>query len=206
MTTAKGFWNWMAARYARQPIADEASYEKKLAMTREHFEPDMRVVEFGCGTGSTAVLHAPYVASVLGIDVAENMVAIAREKAERAGAQNLEFRVGTLEDAVLEEASFDAALGLNILHLVPDLDVTLATVARVVKPGGFFASSTICAADVGGALGLIAKGTRWLPFLPNVRSFPVRDLEARIERAGFSIEERFEQAPGVVFLIARRAS
>ena len=30
MTTAKGFWNWMAARYARQPIADEASYEKKL--------------------------------------------------------------------------------------------------------------------------------------------------------------------------------
>ena len=48
MTTAKGFWNWMAARYARQPIADEASYEKKLAMTREHFEPDMRAARSRC--------------------------------------------------------------------------------------------------------------------------------------------------------------
>lgn len=204
MSTAAGFWNWMAARYARQPIADEASYEKKLAMTRARFSPDVRVVEFGCGTGSTAVRHAPHVASYLGIDVAENMVAIAREKAEAAGARHLDFRVGTLEEAGLGEASFDAALGLNVLHLVPDLDATLASVARVVVPGGFFASSTICADDVGGPMRWFAKATRWLPFMPTVRSFSVRDLVARIERAGFAIEERFEQAPGVVFLIARR--
>lgn len=204
MSTSTRFWNWMAARYSRQPIADEASYEKKLEMTRAHFTPDMHVVEFGCGTGSTAVVHAPHVASYLGVDVAENMIAIAREKAERAGVNQLEFVVGTLEEADLAEKSFDAALAMSILHLVPDLDATLATVARIVKPGGFFASSTLCADDVGGAFRLIAKVMTWIPFVPSVGAFSRADLEARIERAGFAIEERFEQRSGVVFLIARR--
>ncbi len=36
MGTAKGFWNWTAERYSRQAITDEASYQKKLAMTQKH--------------------------------------------------------------------------------------------------------------------------------------------------------------------------
>ena len=59
--TATRFWNWNAERYARQAIADEASYQKKLAITQSYLTPDMRVVEFGCGTGSTAIVHAPKV-------------------------------------------------------------------------------------------------------------------------------------------------
>lgn len=45
----------MAKRYARQPIADEAAYRRKLEVTRTYFRPDMHVLEFGCGTGSTAL-------------------------------------------------------------------------------------------------------------------------------------------------------
>lgn len=204
MSTATAFWNWLAPRYARQEIADEAAYEKKLAMTQARFAPEMRIVEFGCGTGSTAVRHAPHVRAYVGIDVAERMIAIAREKAELAGARHLDFVVGTLEGSGFEDASFDAALGLNILHLVPDLDETLASVARLVRPRGFFGSSTVCLDDVEGPFGRIGRLMRWIPFLPTVTSMTVEDLIAKIEDAGFEIEERFEQAPGVVFLIARR--
>ena len=204
MGTATRFWNWTAERYSRQAIADEASYEKKLAMTQKYLTPGMRVVEFGCGTGSTAILHAPAVRTYHAIDVSEKMIAIARGKAIEAGQSNLEFTVGTLEEADAPDASCEAILGLNILHLVPDLDSTLTTVARMLAPGGHFFSSTICLQNLQGNLRLLAHATRVLPFLPTVGSFSVNDLKRRIERAGFAIEESFEQRPGVVFLVALR--
>jgi ubiquinone/menaquinone biosynthesis C-methylase UbiE len=202
MGTATRFWNWNAERYSRQAIADEASYQKKLAITQKYLTPDMRVVEFGCGTGSTAIVHAPEVKTYDAIDVSEKMVEIGRAKAAEAGLSNLTFTVGTLEAAGAPDASCDAILGLNILHLVPDLDDTVATVARMLKPGGHFFSSTICLKNLRGNLRLLGLATRVLPFLPTVRSFSVEDLETRLESAGFAIAERFEQRPGVVFLVA----
>jgi ubiquinone/menaquinone biosynthesis C-methylase UbiE len=202
MGTATRFWNWTAERYSRQAIADEASYEKKLAMTQKHLTPEMRVAEFGCGTGSTAVLHAPLVKTYHAIDVSEKMIEIARGKAAEAGLSNIEFTVGTLEQANAPDASYEAILGLNILHLVPDLDETLATVARMLVPGGHFFSSTICLKNLQGSLRRLALAARVLPFLPTVGSFSVDDLRTRLESAAFAIEESFEQSPGVIFVVA----
>ncbi len=200
MGTAKAFWNWTAERYSRQSISDEASYQKKLAMTQKHLTRDSRVVEFGCGTGSTAIIHAPLVKSYHAIDVAENMIELARTKSTEAGLSNIQFSVGTLEEAKLPDASSDVVLALNILHLVPDLDGTLATVARVLEPGGRFFSSSVCLTDLKGPLKRLALVARVLPFLPSVGSISVSDLRRKIEAAGFEIEESFEQTPGVVFL------
>lgn len=58
---ASSFWDRTADKYAATPIADEASYQVKLAETRRRMRSDMNVLEFGCGTGSTALLHAPHV-------------------------------------------------------------------------------------------------------------------------------------------------
>ena len=69
MTQASKFWDKMAERYAKSPVADEESYQKKLQVTRDYFRPDMEVLEFGCGTGSTAIVHAPYVKHIQAIDV-----------------------------------------------------------------------------------------------------------------------------------------
>lgn len=204
MGTATRFWNWNAERYARQAIADEASYQKKLALTQKYLTSDMHVVEFGCGTGTTAIVHAPKVASYRAIDVSEKMIEIARGKAREAGLTNMAFTVGTLERAELPSASCQAALGLNILHLVPDLEETLATVARVVAPGGYFVSSTICLKDLSGGLRWLGLATRVLPFLPTVTSFSAVELEERLAAVGFEIEERFVQRPGVVFHVARK--
>ena len=202
MGTATHFWNWTAERYSRQAIADEASYQKKLAITQKYLTPDMHVVEFGCGTGSTAIMHAPAVKTYHAIDVSEKMIEIARGKAAEAGISNLSFTVGTLEEANVPDSSCDAILGLNILHLVPDLDGTLATVARMLAPGGRFFSSTICLKNLQGNLRRLALVARVLPFFPTVGSISVDDLKRRMERAGFAIEESFEQSPGVVFLVA----
>ena len=74
MSREARFWDRIAARYAKQPVADEAAYQKKLAKTREYFPPDMAVLEFGCGTGSTAMAHAPYVAHARATDLSDDEV------------------------------------------------------------------------------------------------------------------------------------
>lgn len=78
------FWNRIAKRYSNQPIADQVAYQRKLARTREHFRPDMDVLELGCGTGSTALLHTPYVKHIRAIE-------IARGKAEAQRIDNVTF-------------------------------------------------------------------------------------------------------------------
>ena len=81
MDQSTKFWDRIADRYSKQPIADEAAYEKKLRITREYFRPDMEVLEIGCGTGSTAIVHAPYVKHIQAIDLSSKMIEIAHAKA-----------------------------------------------------------------------------------------------------------------------------
>ncbi len=61
--TAK-FWDKMADKYAKKPVPNEEVYQIKKDLTREYFTPDSKVFEFGCGTGTTAISHAPFVKHV----------------------------------------------------------------------------------------------------------------------------------------------
>ena len=76
------FWDRIAEKYARRPVADEATYERKLAVTREYLTLESVVLELGCGTGSTAIAHAPFVKQVDATDLSPAMIGIAKRKAE----------------------------------------------------------------------------------------------------------------------------
>ena len=86
------FWDRHAERYSNSPVSDEESYQKKLQVTREYLRPDMDVLEFGAGTGSTAIAHAPHVKHIEAIDVSPKMVEIARGKAAANNVKNVTFR------------------------------------------------------------------------------------------------------------------
>ena len=74
MAEPAAFWNRIAAKYAASPISDEAAYARKLELTRARLRPDMEVLEFGCGTGGTARLHAPHVRSYRATDFSPAMI------------------------------------------------------------------------------------------------------------------------------------
>ncbi|MEM9771872.1 MAG: class I SAM-dependent methyltransferase, partial [Cyanobacteria bacterium P01_D01_bin.73] len=93
-----GFWDKIAEKYSKQPIADEASYEKKLAVTREYLKPGMELLEIGCGTGSTALFHAPYVKHIRAIDFSEKMIGIAQAKAADQNIENVTFEQSGIDD------------------------------------------------------------------------------------------------------------
>ena len=92
MADTSRFWDKLAEKYARQPVADEEAYRTKLRVTQSYLRPDMEVLEFGCGTGSTALVHAPFVRHILAIDFSTKMLEIARGKAEAAGNRQCHLR------------------------------------------------------------------------------------------------------------------
>ena len=136
------FWDKIADSYSKRPIANEDAYQKKLAMSREYFRPDMQLLEFGCGTGGTALLHAPHVAHIAAIDGSANMINIAKQRQQDSELTNVDYHVASIEEYQAEAASFDAVLGLSILHLLEDRDAVTAKVFELLKPGGVFISST----------------------------------------------------------------
>ena len=196
------FWDRMAKRYAKSPVSNEAVYQEKLRKTRAVLTPESRVLEFGCGTGSTAISLAPNVQDYLATDISGGMLAIARGKAE--GLKNLRFAQKCLEEITPPEGGFDAVLGHSILHLLPDREAAISQVFALLKPGGVFISSTTCMAKGGFLKPLLWAGNK-IGLLPMVRFFSPDALAGAVSAAGFSIEDRWQPTPkAAVFLMARK--
>lgn len=203
-TTAK-FWDKLAPRYADMPIADEAAYQKKLEITRQYLQPNSDVLELGCGTGSTAVLHAPTVKHYLAVDCSSAMLDLARTKAQNSGVSNLAFEHATVDEFRSPEARFDVVLALSLLHLLEDKDVVISRIHDFLKPGGVFISSTACLGDRMAYVKYIAPIARFFGRMPLVKVFTVAELEHSMVEAGFVIENQWQPDPKkAVFMVARK--
>jgi len=117
------------------PPATEAEIGGSLAAILRANTPDPSVYEVGIGTGRIAVPLAARGVRVTGIDISRQMLARVRTKSRGvsvllAEASRPPFRAG----------SFDAAIFVHILHLVPDAVATLAATIGVVRPGGVLVS------------------------------------------------------------------
>jgi len=206
MDRSTKFWDRIAKRYARRPIADEAAYQKKLQVTRNYFRPDMEVLEFGCGTGSTAITHAPYVKHIVAIDISSKMIEIAKGKAEAENVRNVTFIQSSIDEFKMSDQSLDAVLGLSILHLLGNKEEVIAEVHRVLRPGGIFVSSTACIGDTMKFFKVIAPIGKFLGLMPLVKVFTSKDLEGSLTDAGFAIDYQWHPGKGkAVFIVATKA-
>lgn len=206
MNRAAKFWDRVADRYSRRSISDEATYEEKLRITAEYLRPEMRLLEFGCGTGSTALIHAPSVRQIHAIDVSKNMIRIARTKASAMDIRNVTFACTAIEELELRDESFDAALGLNILHLLDHWREVLVRVYRLLKPGGVFVSSTACIGDSMNFLRWVLPVVSFTGLIPKVKVFKQSDLNEALVKAGFEIEHHWQPGKNkAVFVVARKS-
>jgi 2-polyprenyl-3-methyl-5-hydroxy-6-metoxy-1,4-benzoquinol methylase len=205
MARSKKFWDRIAKRYAKKPVANEAAYQRKLAKTREYLRPDMEVLEIGCGTGSTAIAHAPYVSHIRATDLSDKMIAIAQDKAAAAGVQNVTFEARAVEDIDAAKESVDAVLALSLLHLVDDREDVIDRIHAMLRPGGIFVSNTVCLGDNMKWFRFVGPIGRRLGVFPLVRIFTRHELEESLKHAGFEIDHAWQPDMAVVFIIARKA-
>ena len=199
------FWDRIAKRYARKAVPDQAVYETKLEKTGSYLQPDDRVLEIGCGTGTTALHHAPRASHILATDISAKMIDIAREKARVSGVDNVRFEVSSIDDLDTTPGQYDMILAHSILHLVADVPHTLGQLRLMLKPGGLLISNTQCIGDSAAWLGWIAPLGRVLGLLPRVNVFREREFLQWIGDSGFDFEEIWQPKPKASHYIVARA-
>jgi arsenite methyltransferase len=108
------------------------------------------VLDLGSGGGIDVLLSAKRVGpegTVYGLDMTDEMLALAQENARSAGATNVHFLKGVIEDVPLPAASIDVVISNCVVNLSPENEKVLAEVARVLRPGGRIGISDVVAED-----------------------------------------------------------
>ena len=109
-------------------------------------EPGETVLDLGSGGGIDVLLSAKRVGptgKAYGLDMTDEMLALARENQRKAGVTNVEFLKGEIEHIPLPDASVDVVISNCVINLSADKDAVLAEAYRVLKAGGRFAVSDV---------------------------------------------------------------
>jgi arsenite methyltransferase len=149
------------------------------------------VLDLGSGAGADVLISARRVGATgkaIGLDMTDEMLALARANAAEAGVENVEFLKGYLEDIPLPQASVDVVISNCVINLAADKRVVLAEAARVLRPGGRFAVSDVIAdegmddatrADMAQWTGCIAGALTEAEFRAALADAGLTDVEIR---------------------------
>jgi arsenite methyltransferase len=149
------------------------------------------VLDLGSGAGADVLISARRVGPAgraIGLDMTDEMLALARANAAAAGVANAEFLKGYIEDVPLPDASVDVVISNCVINLSADKPAVLREVARVLRPGGRFAVSDVIAdadldaatrADMAAWTGCVAGALTREQFAAALAAAGLADVEIR---------------------------
>lgn len=128
---------------ARDPFLQQAVEKIML----EHLQPDMSLLDVGCGDGSSSILFAQKAGYTLGIDYIEEFVQAAQNKAKQKSIKNIEFVCGDvtrLSESIPADMVFDVAISIRCLINLPEWSLQakgFREIAKQIRPGGIYMCS-----------------------------------------------------------------
>lgn len=179
------FWNRYAKLYDFEiDRFNRAAYTQMYRFISGALSKDMRVLEIATGTGLIALNIADAVKLVEAIDFAPRMVEAARRKVAPA---NVHFSVADAMALPFEEHSFDAVVISNALHIMPEPQLVLENIKKVLKPGGLLIAPTYSHGHLKQSTwSLNARILKWIGFETYSKWTP-EEYIAFIEKCGFTV-------------------
>jgi arsenite methyltransferase len=144
------------------------------------------VLDLGSGAGIDVLLSAKRVGPTgfaYGIDMTDEMLELAKKHQKEAGANNVEFRKGTIEDIPLDAATIDVVISNCVINLSADKPAVFAEMYRVLKPGGRLGIADVVADNDLTEAEKLERGS-WVGCIAGALGFA--DYEAGLRSAGFS--------------------
>jgi SAM-dependent methyltransferase len=148
--------------------------------------PGQTVLDLGSGGGIDVLLSARRVGptgKAIGLDMTDEMLALARRNAAEAGVANVEFVKGEIEALPLPDASVDVIISNCVVNLSPDKDAVLREAYRVLRPGGRFAISDVVTQGEPLPVALQADMASWTGCIAG--ALEEGDYRAKLAAAGF---------------------
>jgi arsenite methyltransferase len=193
--------------------------------------PGQTVLDLGSGGGIDVLLSARRVGptgKAKGLDMTDEMLALARENQRQAGVENVEFLKGEIENIPLPDNSVDVVISNCVINLSADKDSVLREAFRVLRPGGRFAVSDVIACGavpdairrsmmlwvgcIAGALDeqdyrakLLAAGFADIDF-EVTRTYNVEDARHFLTEAGIDVDALLPQVEGGIHSAFIRAT
>jgi ubiquinone/menaquinone biosynthesis C-methylase UbiE len=152
-------WNRVAGGWEKWDrfFDEQLAYLNHRLVADARLRSGMKALDLGSGTGYPAILDAQTVGptgQVIGMDLAEQMLAVARRKATALRLANMTFQTGDVTSLPFEANSFDAITSRFCLMFLPEIPKAAAEIARVLKPGGWVAAAVWSAPEKNPSIGL----------------------------------------------------
>ena len=192
----RAFFDSMAGRLGNDYVPGKSW--KSLAEAFVQLLPPMVIADLGAGDGSSALLLSQSAERVIAIDSSEKMLEVARDQARRAGASNVEFRLGEMEEVPIDDASVDLVFFSQSLHHAAHPERALREGHRILRTGGRIVILDLAKHRFEEARELYAD--EWL-------GFSEAEMEAMLTGAGFvdvraSVVDKDPEAPQFQTLLA----
>jgi ArsR family transcriptional regulator len=192
----RAFFDSMAGRLGNDYVPGKSW--KSLAEAFVQLLPPMVIADLGAGDGSSALLLSQSAERVIAIDSSEKMLEVARDQARRAGASNVEFRLGEMEEVPIDDASVDLIFFSQSLHHAAHPERALREGHRILRTGGRIVILDLAKHRFEEARELYAD--EWL-------GFSEAKMEAMLTGAGFadvraSVVDKDPEAPQFQTLLA----
>jgi 2-polyprenyl-3-methyl-5-hydroxy-6-metoxy-1,4-benzoquinol methylase len=207
MANPEKFWDFLAKNY--DVGEGDPSKRKDLEIIHKYLQPEDAVLEFACGTGTLAIHIAGWVKEMHAIDVSGEMIARAERKAAEHMINNIHFAHTTIYEARYPDESFDVVMAFNILHLLKDAREAVQRIIQLLKPGGYFVSSTPCLGEkksfVNHLLSPIFIVPSRIGIIPYINLFKTKELEDILAHENFQKIETKKFTNGLTdYLIVAR--
>ncbi|MEA2000700.1 MAG: arsenite methyltransferase [Actinomycetota bacterium] len=169
-------------------------------------KPGETVLDLGSGAGIDVLLSAKRVGPegfAYGLDMTDEMLALARKHQKQAGATNVEFRKGVIEDIPLDDNAVDVIISNCVINLSADKSAVLSEMYRVLKPGGRIGVADVVSEDDLSEADRLERGS-WVGCIAGALGFEeYRDGLAKVGFTDISIESTHTVADGMHSAIIR---